>query len=177
MNESAHPYQHLTPDLVLDAVESCGFEVNGRLFPLNSYENRVYQVGIENDTPLIAKFYRPERWSREQLLEEHSFVAELEEAEIPVVGAIKLANGGYLADYGGFTSPSFRSGAARHRTSPCPTPSSVSASGSAASTRSVPAVISSHARALTRLRPSSAATVSCLRVVSFPTIFSTPTRA
>lgn len=103
MSESAHPYQHLTPDLVLDAVESCGFEVNGRLFPLNSYENRVYQVGIEDDTPLIAKFYRPERWSREQLLEEHGFVAELEEAEVPVVGAIKLADGGYLADYGGFT--------------------------------------------------------------------------
>lgn len=103
METMAHPYQYLTPDLVLDAVEACGFTVNGRLFPLNSYENRVYQVGIEGQQPLIAKFYRPGRWSRPQLEEEHGFVAELEEADIPAIGALPLAGGGYLADYGGFT--------------------------------------------------------------------------
>ncbi|MDX1589944.1 MAG: serine/threonine protein kinase [Oleiphilaceae bacterium] len=101
--ESGHPYQFLTPDLVLDAVESAGFVVNGRLFPLNSYENRVYQVGIEGSEPLIAKFYRPNRWSHQQLEEEHSFVAELAEGEIPVVAALALPGGGYLGQWKGFT--------------------------------------------------------------------------
>jgi len=101
-NEAVHPYQNLTPDLVLDAIESVGYHVNGRLFPLNSYENRVYQVGIEDSTPLIAKFYRPRRWSAEQLGEEHGFVAELEAREIPVVGAIPLSNGDYVAHWKGF---------------------------------------------------------------------------
>lgn len=101
--EQGHPYQFLTPDLVLDAVESAGFVVNGRLFPLNSYENRVYQVGIEDGEPLIAKFYRPQRWSQPQLEEEHSFVAELAKGEIPVVAALPLADGGYLSQWQGFT--------------------------------------------------------------------------
>lgn len=103
METMAHPYQYLTPDLVLDAVEACGYPVNGRLLPLNSYENRVYQVGIEDRQPLIAKFYRPGRWSRPQLEEEHGFVAELEAGEIPAIGALPMADGSYLADYGGFT--------------------------------------------------------------------------
>ena len=66
-NSSLHPYSALTPDTVMDAVESLGFYCDHRLYPLNSYENRVYQVGIENATPLIAKFYRPKRWSAAQI--------------------------------------------------------------------------------------------------------------
>ncbi|MCA3028476.1 MAG: serine/threonine protein kinase [Rhodocyclaceae bacterium] len=81
----SHPYLDLTPDLILDAVESTGVRSDGRLLALNSYENRVYQVGIEDGKPLIAKFYRPERWSTAQILEEHSFAQELASAEIPVV--------------------------------------------------------------------------------------------
>jgi Ser/Thr protein kinase RdoA (MazF antagonist) len=79
------PYADLTPDRVLDAVESLGWHVDGRLLALNSYENRVYQVGIEDDAPLIAKFYRPRRWSDAAILEEHAFALELAEHEIPAV--------------------------------------------------------------------------------------------
>ena len=60
-----HPYATLTPDVLLDAVESCGFQCDGTFLALNSYENRVYQVGIEDKQPVIAKFYRPERWSND----------------------------------------------------------------------------------------------------------------
>ena len=79
------PFSTLDPDSVLDAVESLGFECDGRLLALNSYENRVYQVGLESDTPLVAKFYRPDRWSDEAILEEHAFSLELAGAEIPVI--------------------------------------------------------------------------------------------
>ncbi|MFM7459948.1 MAG: serine/threonine protein kinase [Burkholderiales bacterium] len=81
----SHPYLDLTPDLILDAVESAGVRPDGRLLALNSYENRVYQVGLEDDKPLIAKFYRPKRWTSAQILEEHAFALELATAEIPVV--------------------------------------------------------------------------------------------
>jgi Ser/Thr protein kinase RdoA (MazF antagonist) len=81
----SHPYAALTPDLILDAVESTGVRSDGRLLALNSYENRVYQVGIEDAKPLIAKFYRPDRWTDTQILEEHTFATELANAEIPVV--------------------------------------------------------------------------------------------
>ncbi|HHX82534.1 MAG TPA: phosphotransferase, partial [Pseudomonadaceae bacterium] len=77
-----HPYEALTPDAVLSAVESIGLCCDGRLLALNSYENRVYQVGIEDAEPVIAKFYRPARWSREQILEEHAFTRELQDAEL-----------------------------------------------------------------------------------------------
>ena len=80
-----HPFQKLTPSLVMDAVESLGFRCDCRTFPLNSYENRVYQVGIEDDQPLIVKFYRPQRWSDGQIREEHQFCFELAEHELPVV--------------------------------------------------------------------------------------------
>lgn len=72
-----HPYAELTPDRVLDAVESLDLRCDGRLLTLNSYENRVYQVGQEEGPPLIAKFYRPERWSDGAILEEHAFTQEL----------------------------------------------------------------------------------------------------
>jgi Ser/Thr protein kinase RdoA (MazF antagonist) len=85
---TAHPYSALTPDLILDAVEACGLRVDGRLLALNSYENRVYQVGIEEGPPVVVKFYRPERWSDDQILEEHGFALELAVAEIPVVAPL-----------------------------------------------------------------------------------------
>ena len=73
---STHPYQGLTPDLILCALESQGFECDGRLLALNSYENRVYQIGLESSTPVVAKFYRPRRWSDEQILDAARVVAE-----------------------------------------------------------------------------------------------------
>jgi len=83
-------FAELTPDTVIDAVESLGYLSDGRQLALNSYENRVYQVGIEEDTPIIAKFYRPERWSDEAILEEHDFCYELLQQELPVVCPLKI---------------------------------------------------------------------------------------
>lgn len=85
----SHPFDTLTPDLVLDAVESLGFLSDARVLALNSYENRVYQVGIEDAQPLIAKFYRPGRWSDAAILEEHAFTAELADCEVPVVAPMQ----------------------------------------------------------------------------------------
>jgi len=104
------PYAGLTPDRVLDALESVGLRADGRLLALNSYENRVYQVGIEegvNGSPpaapfLVAKFYRPGRWTDAQILEEHAFVQELVEGEIPVVAALVLGNAASLHTFAGF---------------------------------------------------------------------------
>ena len=80
-----HPYAALTPDVVLDAVDALGLRTDGRLLALSSYENRVYQVWLEDDTAVVAKFYRPGRWSDAQIDEEHAFAHELAEREIPVV--------------------------------------------------------------------------------------------
>ena len=80
-----HPYQKLTPDTVIEAVESTGRFSDARIFPLNSYENRVYQVGMDEGDPVIAKFYRPERWSIAQIDEEHRFTQYLYDLDIPVV--------------------------------------------------------------------------------------------
>jgi Ser/Thr protein kinase RdoA (MazF antagonist) len=85
------PYARLTPDLVLDAVTACGLWPDGRLLALNSYENRVWQVGLEEASPVIAKFYRPGRWSDAAILEEHAFARELAEAELPVVAPATFA--------------------------------------------------------------------------------------
>lgn len=82
---------NLTPDALLSALESIGLQPDGRLLALNSFENRVYQVGLEEGAPLIAKFYRPGRWSDAAILEEHAFTAELAEREIPVVPPISVA--------------------------------------------------------------------------------------
>ena len=81
-------YQRLDPAVVLNAVESLGVTCKGSLFALNSYENRVYRVGLEDGTTIIAKFYRPERWSDEAIREELSFLLELEDAEIPAVAPL-----------------------------------------------------------------------------------------
>lgn len=81
----SHPYTRLTPDHVIDAVESTGRLSDARILALNSYENRVYQVGIEDSDPVIVKFYRPERWSSQQIDEEHRYTQFLFDHEIPVV--------------------------------------------------------------------------------------------
>jgi len=98
---SGHPYSSLTPDAVLDALESAGVRGDGRLLALNSYENRVYQVYVEDAAPVVAKFYRPARWTDAQILEEHAFALELDEREIPVVAPL-LLGGKTLHDSGGF---------------------------------------------------------------------------
>jgi Ser/Thr protein kinase RdoA (MazF antagonist) len=105
------PYAGLTPETVLDALEAAGLRGDGRLLALNSYENRVYQVWLEDavktsshEAPMssvVAKFYRPERWSDAQILEEHAFVAELAEREIPAVPPLAL-NGRTLCAHAGF---------------------------------------------------------------------------
>ena len=97
-----HPFEQLSPDFILDAIESCGYVPDGRLLALNSYENRVYQIGIEEAEPIVAKFYRPQRWSDEQIGEEHSFSQALADAEIPVVAPIPLNGGKTLTSYRGF---------------------------------------------------------------------------
>ncbi|WP_018275697.1 serine/threonine protein kinase [Teredinibacter turnerae] len=83
------PFHTLNPDKVIDAVESLGYLSDLRVFPLNSYENRVYQFGLEDAEPIIAKFYRPARWSDEQILEEHEFSRALAELEIPIVAPLE----------------------------------------------------------------------------------------
>ena len=96
-----HPYAGLTPDVVLDAIESADLRCDGRQLALNSYENRVYQIGIEDGSPVVAKFYRPGRWSDAQILEEHAFVRELAEREIPVVAPLEIA-AATLHEFGGY---------------------------------------------------------------------------
>jgi Ser/Thr protein kinase RdoA (MazF antagonist) len=99
---NTHPYDRLTPDMVIDSVESVGYLSDARLLALNSYENRVYQVGIEDSVPLIAKFYRPERWSEAQIQEEHLFSLELQDAEISVVAPLVDVNGHTMHHHEGF---------------------------------------------------------------------------
>ncbi|MGA9334190.1 MAG: serine/threonine protein kinase [Rudaea sp.] len=82
---TASPYAGLSPDVVLAAVESSGLRTDGRLLALNSFENRVYQVGIEDSQPVVAKFYRSGRWSDAAIVEEHAFALELVAAELPIV--------------------------------------------------------------------------------------------
>jgi Ser/Thr protein kinase RdoA (MazF antagonist) len=99
---AAHPFAALGPDCVLDALEHVGLRGDGRLLALNSYENRVYQVGMEEGAPVVVKFYRPERWTDSAILEEHAFVAELVEREVPVVPALTIA-GATLHHFAGFS--------------------------------------------------------------------------
>ncbi len=104
------PYAGLTPDCVLDALASAGLFGDGRLLALNSYENRVYQVWLDESpdgtaalpAAVVAKFYRPARWSDAQILEEHAFAGELADREIPVVAPLTLSGGSTLAAFGGF---------------------------------------------------------------------------
>ena len=87
-SSALHPFTSLTPERVLDALEGVGYRCDGRLLALNSYENRVYMVGLDDGAQCVVKFYRPERWSDRQILEEHRFVDQLVAREIPVVPAI-----------------------------------------------------------------------------------------
>ena len=93
-----HPFDRLTPQAVLDALDGCGQRGDGRLLQLNSYENRVFQVMLEDGGAVVAKFYRPGRWTDAQILEEHGFAAELAAAELPVVAPLRLANGQTLGE-------------------------------------------------------------------------------
>jgi Ser/Thr protein kinase RdoA (MazF antagonist) len=100
-----HPYETLTPDVVLDALASVGVYGDGRLLALSSYENRVYQVSLEDPVQehqqVVVKFYRPGRWTEAQIAEEHAFAAELAAAEVPVVAPLVL-EGGTLHHHAGF---------------------------------------------------------------------------
>jgi Ser/Thr protein kinase RdoA (MazF antagonist) len=87
MNADA-PYSELSPEVVLDALEAVGHRCDGRILALNSYENRVYQIGTEDGAPVVAKFYRPARWRDAAIREEHAFAAELARQEIPVVAPL-----------------------------------------------------------------------------------------
>jgi len=97
----AHPYSDLTPDRVLNALESAGLRCDGRLLALNSYENRVFQVGVEEGRPVVAKFYRPGRWSDAAILEEHAFARDLAGREIPAVPPLDF-EGRTLREFEGF---------------------------------------------------------------------------
>ena len=119
MMDASHPYSALTPDCALDALDSTGLRADGRLLALNSYENRVYQMGVEDAAPargmppgagpssgvgaapVVVKFYRPERWSDAAILEEHAYTIELAAREIPVV-APRVLNGATLHAHAGF---------------------------------------------------------------------------
>jgi Ser/Thr protein kinase RdoA (MazF antagonist) len=96
-----HDYNALEPDTILQAVDSVGFSSSGRMLALNSYENRVYRIELEEGAPLVAKFYRPDRWSDEGIIEEHAFAQELAADEIPVVAPL-VFDGKTLLQYGGY---------------------------------------------------------------------------
>ena len=105
---SLHPYESLTPDVVMDALAHIGLHGDGRLMALSSYENRVYLVHLEDGPDalkgldaVVVKFYRPSRWSEAQILEEHAFASELMAAEVPAVGPL-LIEGRTLHHFGGF---------------------------------------------------------------------------
>jgi Ser/Thr protein kinase RdoA (MazF antagonist) len=101
VNPDRAPYAGLSPDTVLDAVDASGLLGDGRLLALNSYENRVYQVGLDDGGFVVAKFYRPDRWSDAAIQEEHDFCAELVEAELPVVAPL-VFDGRTLLRHAGF---------------------------------------------------------------------------
>ena len=102
MNTQLTPFSALTPDIILSALDSVGLHSDGRLLALNSYENRVYQVGIENAATVVTKFYRPNRWTTAAILEEHSFIQELAENEIPVVPPLRFSENKTLNQIDGF---------------------------------------------------------------------------
>ncbi len=98
---NAVPYAALTPECLLDAIETTGLRCDGRLSALNSYENRVYQVWLDSGESVVAKFYRPQRWKRVAILEEHAFALELAGAELPIVAPMRL-KGRTLHEHAGF---------------------------------------------------------------------------
>src|SRR5882672_732218 len=105
--EPAATFFALTPDRVLDAVEVGGLRCTGRCMPLRAFENRVYEVELEDERRLVVKFYRPGRWSRETILDEHRFLADLAEAEVPAVPPMDLGTGTTLAETEGILYAAF----------------------------------------------------------------------
>ncbi len=95
-------FQSLDPNQILDAIDSTGFRTDGRVSALNSYENRVYSIGLEDNQTIVAKFYRPARWSDETILEEHAFCDALVERDLPVITPLKNADGESLHRSGPF---------------------------------------------------------------------------
>ena len=95
-------YSNLNPDTILDAVETAGYRCDGHVSALNSYENRVYQLGLEDGTFIIAKFYRPGRWTDQAIREEHSFTREMSEQELPVIAALPNENDECLFKFADF---------------------------------------------------------------------------
>ena len=104
-NLAGHPladqFHRLTPEQVLDAVEVCGERASGRFITLNSYENRVYQLELEDESWVVGKFYRPGRWSKETIADEHRFLAELAEADVPVNCPLELPDSGTIGQING----------------------------------------------------------------------------
>ncbi len=94
-------FKSLSPDTIIDGLESAGFNVDSGLLALNSYENRVYQFHDENLTKYVTKFYRPQRWKLAQIQEEHDFSFELDEHELPIVAPLKI-NGTSLFEHQGY---------------------------------------------------------------------------
>ncbi len=92
-------FYSLTPDAVINAIEQSGLKPSGHYMVLNSYENRVYDLMLEDESHIIAKFYRPGRWTREQILEEHAFLIELSENEIPVCSPVPFPDGSTLHSF------------------------------------------------------------------------------
>ena len=97
-----HPFSALEPSFILQAIENNGYTCDGRVLALNSYENRVYQIGVEDNDPIIAKFYRPDRWTTEQIQEEHNFCFEMVDAELPVVAPMRNHAGVSIFTYGNY---------------------------------------------------------------------------
>ncbi|MGQ0384110.1 MAG: serine/threonine protein kinase [Gammaproteobacteria bacterium] len=100
--DPAVPFATLSPDVIVAAIEAAGFAADGRVLALGSYENRVFQVGVEDADPLVVKFYRPARWTDAAILEEHGFALELAAAEIPVIAPLTAAQGETLLRHAGF---------------------------------------------------------------------------
>jgi hypothetical protein len=167
--ESNLVYQSLQPEDILAAVESLGYRCDGRTLALNSYENRVYRVGLEEQPPLVAKFYRPARWSDAAILEEHAFAVELTAAELPVVAPL-VQDGTSLHHRGPFASRSIRATAAAHRSSTISRCSSSSAASSHASTCVASERVSGIGRRSISIPTGSSPTTSCSRKASFPRI-------
>ena len=94
-------FLELTPDRVLAAVEAGGFAPTGHCTPLTCLENRVYDLRLEDDSHIVAKFYRPGRWTRDAILDEHRFLAELRGAEIPVCAPLAFSDGQTLREVEG----------------------------------------------------------------------------
>lgn len=99
-SQQTEAFENLTPDHILDAVEASGIDCDGRFLALNSYENRVYQIGVANAKPIVAKFYRPRRWSDEAIIEEHEFTLQLADNEVPVVAPSLDETGNSLRHHG-----------------------------------------------------------------------------